>query len=445
MLRVSAALLLVCLAGPHVLATAEVTCSITSELKDSFGAEDGTAASLVLSSTLLGQVSELPSGTTLLVPSRQAWLEFFHGLGFSTITSAMRNATQDRHLKKLINSVVLYHVVATPDLNATGDALYVPIHTALAGYKATFEFAEGPGEGATTVEGLVTGASVVEQGEACGTPALLLDAVLLPDQLKKLAGTSSLDIPDALDALAAGKDVSRPPPQKGPSPPPPTASPPPPTASLPTPPTASPPHQTTSPPPPATSPPPPTASSPPPTASPPPPAASPPPPACPYATWADATDDFPDLTIMQGLLNLANISLSLLGGPEDGATIMLPTSSAMLNAIHSLDVTDAEAALLITRVPAIAAYLVVPKALPLDEQVPATSFQTLLGSLTGGSYPLTLRVQTNAETVPNQVRGNFNAANILNTTQVCSSWIYALDKTVLPADTVEAMPLVSLD
>ncbi|RMZ54138.1 hypothetical protein APUTEX25_005294, partial [Auxenochlorella protothecoides] len=337
MLRVSAALLLVCLAGPHVLATAEVTCSITSELKDSFGAEDGTAASLVLSSTLLGQVSELPSGTTLLVPSRQAWLEFFHGLGFSTITSAMRNATQDRHLKKLINSVVLYHVVATPDLNATGDALYVPIHTALAGYKATFEFAEGPGEGATTVEGLVTGASVVEQGEACGTPALLLDAVLLPDQLKKLAGTSSLDIPDALDALAAGKD---------------------------------------------------------------------------------------------GLLNLANISLSLLGGPEDGATIMLPTSSAMLNAIHSLDVTDAEAALLITRVPAIAAYLVVPKALPLDEQVPATSFQTLLGSLTGGSYPLTLRVQTNAETVPNQV---------------CSSWIYALDKTVLPADTVEAMPLVSLD
>lgn len=58
----------------------QVTCSITSELKDSFGAEDGTAASLVLSSTLLGQVSELPSGTTLLVPSRQ-------GAGFCTLSS----------------------------------------------------------------------------------------------------------------------------------------------------------------------------------------------------------------------------------------------------------------------------------------------------------------------------------------------------------------------
>lgn len=352
---------------------------------------------MVLDYAILSQTRTLPEGATLLLPGQQAWLDFFRVMGFNSISNALKSATVLPELRGLITSLALYHVVGSPDFNITSSkAVTLTRPTALEDHTVGLVFPNGtdyPVQAATGQVG--TSAKVVEEGEVCGLPALLLDSVLLPAQTVDIPKTIPANVVAALELLAEEVEAN--------SPPPPTVV-----------------H------------------------SPPPPAPSPPPAdGCPFDGWAAAQAQYPNLSVLAGLLKLTGLTLDVFGSPANASTIMLPTSSAMLNFIHGLNITGRNADLLFQKIPAIASYLFVPQALNLTELHAAQQVQSLLTTLSGGNYPLTFRVSTNAVAVPNQVRGNLNTANILKVQTVCNSRIIQLDKTILPSVLLDTMPNVT--
>ena len=372
-------------------------CNWQAELLANLGGRDGPAAFMVLNATLLSATKELPEEQTLLIPGQRAWLDFFRVLGYDSISSALQAARAKPDLLGLLTSVALYHVAGTPELNLTSALpVAVPHLTALEGFNVSLVFPNGTDGGIGGVEGQVgTDAAVLEAFEVCGSHALLLDSVLLPAQTDAVPRTAPSGILAALETLAY-EDAEQ-------------------VEVLPSPPAS-------------------------------PPAAAPAPAGdgCPFATWADAVPRFPNLSIMAGLLKLAGLTLDVLGSPATPSSLMLPTSSAMLNFIHGLNITDQDAKLLAAKVPAIAAYASVPARLEQSELYPAQRVDTLLSQLSGGYYPLVFRVSTHAQPMVNQVRGFLNTAFITGTQTVCNSTIFQVDKTLLPSDTLSTMPTLNL-
>lgn len=364
-------------------------CSVMTEL---FNDRDTTGWAALMGATLGPEgFDALPANATLLVPTQAAVYRFISILGFTKVNSLIRAMDLIPGLQPMITSVVLYSITIEGQ-QESWDWTLETRPTAFQLRQVGLVYSNGTEFPATAVEAAQNQAAVLDAQDVCGFPTYVLDNVLLPQEVGSIPPTNQSEVVPSLEALGADGDA------------PPV------------------PHPTPMPPPPM-----------------------PPSSGCPYESFAQATSAYPQLQVLDGMLKLANLTSDVLGTPTDKQTLFVPTSSAMLDAIAQLGVTDQNARLFISRVPGLLAYWMVNQALPPLAQAPNSQLMTVLAEVTSKNYQLVLRSGSGASTAVTRVKGKVNMGNIVSTVQVCSTWIYSLDQAVLPAGNLIDIPEISVD